>query len=299
MMMLNGFLNLAKPYGMSSAQAVGAVKRILRPKKIGHAGTLDPLAEGVLPLALGEATKAVSLLVDAKKTYRFTIQFGTQTATDDAEGAVIATSDMRPDRAAIEAVLPQFIGEIQQLPPAYSALKVNGKRAYALARAGEEVVLAPRPVWIERLELVSEMPGESVELCVRCGKGTYVRSLARDISEKLGTCGHVTRLIREGVGTFTLEAAISLDFLAETGHNPAASGQIRPAWLLPIASVLDDIPACEVDATAVRQLRFGLRVEAANSPMREGKVAALHGGELIALCDAMDGGLKPIRVFNH
>lgn len=299
---LNGWLNLYKPLEISSAQAVGKAKFLTQAMKMGHAGTLDPLADGVLPLALGEATKATNLLMDARKTYRFSIEWGTATSTDDREGEVTATSQNRPEKAAIEAVLERFYGRIEQIPPAYSALKINGKRAYELARAGEEVQLKARPVMIHSLKLLGEPQENRAEFRVECGKGTYVRSLARDIAMALGTVGHVVSLTREAVGPFTLGNAISLDFLEKSVHNapaPLESASFR-AWLMPIASVLDDIPALELDVASVKRLRHGQTVSVPNAAL--GQVAILHQNEMAALClseqTPMGFTLKPVRIFN-
>ncbi|OYW87329.1 MAG: tRNA pseudouridine(55) synthase TruB, partial [Sphingobium sp. 32-64-5] len=253
---LHGWLILDKPYGLGSTQAVGAMKRCLREAgeaktKVGHGGTLDPLATGVLPIALGEATKLAGRMLDSDKAYDFTIRFGAQTDTLDAEGEVVATSDHRPARADVEAVLPRFTGPIEQMPPAFSALKVDGRRAYDLARAGEEVVLKPRPVTIHALTLLDH-DGESATLSASVSKGTYIRSLARDIALALGTVGHVTMLRRTKAGPFTLEQAISLDKL-----NEAARGRDIGQCILPLATGLDDIPALAVSRDEALMLRQG------------------------------------------
>lgn len=294
---INGWLNLYKPLGMSSNQAVGAVKRLLRPAKIGHAGTLDPLAEGILPLALGHATRTVSYMMDATKTYRFAIRFGARTSTDDREGEVVATSDTRPTAAQIEAILPRFTGAIEQVPPVYSAIRIEGERAYARARAGEIVEMRARHVMIHGLRLLSMPDTETAELEVVCGKGTYVRSLARDIAQALGSEGHVGLLIRERVGVFGLEDAISLDFLEKSVHKAPASAPEGLAWLKPVISVLDDIPAREVDGQGTAKLRTGQSL-LWPEPL-QGDVAVMHQGELVALCAAEGGMLKPKRVFNN
>jgi tRNA pseudouridine55 synthase len=301
---LNGWLNLYKPLEISSAQAVGRAKRLTQATKMGHAGTLDPLADGVLPLALGEATKAVSFLMNARKTYRFTIRWGEATTTDDREGEVITTHDHRPQMSDIHAILPQFMGVISQVPPAYSALKVGGQRAYDLARSGADVTLAARNITIHRLELLGQSSSDFAEFLVECGKGTYVRSLARDIALKLGTCGHVAALTREAVGNFTLENAISLDFLEKIAHNPSAhvgDGHSR-AWLLPIVSVLDDILALEMEGENLERLRHGQTVQVSANLVHDASVAVLDRGEMAALCTAQRVGagfnLSPKRIFN-
>lgn len=298
---IHGWLNLYKPLEISSAQAVGKAKFLTQAQKMGHAGTLDPLADGVLPLALGEATKATSLLMNARKTYRFAIQWGESTTTDDREGQILRASPNRPSKAQIEAVLPGFTGIIEQMPPAYSALKINGERAYDLARAGREVVLQPRPVTIYHIELAAEPEADTAQFRVECGKGTYVRSLARDIALALGTVGHVVTLTREAVGPFTIRNAISLDFLEKSVHNaPALAGVSGRAWLMPIASVLDDIPALELDAASVKRLRHGQTVSVPQAAL--GQVAILHRNEMAALCEATESlagfTLKPTRIFN-
>lgn len=298
---LHGWLNFHKPLHMTSTQAVGIVKRLSQAQKVGHAGTLDPLASGVLPIALGDATKTVAMLMDAQKTYRFQVTFGAQTTTDDAEGEVIETSDVRPHAQQIEAILPQFHGVIEQIPPQYSALKIKGERAYDLARAGIEVQMKPREVRIDSLALVSMQSTDIVEFLVKCGKGTYVRSLARDMARALGTYGHVSSLVREAVGQFHLDNAISLDFLEKSVHIPpalTANNVLRPTWLQPIASVLGDILAIEVDGESVYRLRSGQSVITPKLVPYFGQVAAVHGGEIIALCEAEQATLKPFRVFN-
>ncbi|MEO6216176.1 MAG: tRNA pseudouridine(55) synthase TruB, partial [Sphingomonas sp.] len=244
---MHGWIILDKPVGLGSTQAVSAVKRALRAGgygkfKVGHGGTLDPLASGVLPIAIGEATKLAGRMLDSDKVYEFTISFRVQTDTLDGEGVEIARSDVRPTLADIEAILPRFTGPIEQTPPAYSALKVGGQRAYDLARAGEEVVLASRSVVIHALSSSSSSPaGEELDaatLTAHVSKGTYIRSLARDIALALGTVGHVTMLRRIKAGPFTLADSISLDKLAELGHGRALEDK-----LLPLRAGLDDIPA--------------------------------------------------------
>lgn len=298
---VHGWLVLDKPLGLSSSQAVAAVKRILDAAKAGHGGTLDPLASGVLPIALGEATKTVAWAMDCRKEYGFTVRWGEARDSDDAEGAVIARSDVRPDAAAIAAILSRFCGTIIQRPPAYSALKLAGRRAYDLARAGEIVELAPRPVEIDWLRFVGAIDADhaAFEACV--GKGTYIRSLARDLGEALGTCAYVTALRRLSVGRFTLDRAISLDNLANLGHDAAASEH-----LLPLETPLDDIPAfalTEAEATALRHgqavtlLRPGDRAQI--DQIGDGKtVCATSNGKLVALVEIVAGELRPVRVMN-
>jgi len=262
---MHGWLIIDKPLGPGSTEIVSAVKRALRAggygkMKVGHGGTLDPLASGVLPVALGEATKLAGRMLDSDKAYAFTLRFGAQTDTLDLEGAVIATAETRPTLAEIEGVLSRFTGPIAQVPPAYSALKVDGKRAYALARAGEEVVLATRDVTVHSLALLAEPDGDpaaldEVTLACTVSKGTYIRSLARDIALALGTVGHVVMLRRTKAGPFGLESAISLDMLADLGHVR----RLEQA-LLPLTAGLDDIPALPVTPDQARALREGRRL---------------------------------------
>lgn len=296
----SGWLILDKPAGITSAHAVGKVKRLLRPKKIGHGGTLDPMATGILPLALNEATKAFQYVAANTKSYRFTIRWGQETTTDDAEGEVTRSSDARPDRAAIEAALPRFTGEIMQAPPAFSAIKVNGQRAYDRARAGEDVQLAERPVRVDRLTLLDTPDADHATLEMVCGKGTYVRSIARDLGQELGCLGHVTVLRRTEVGKFHENRAISLEKLEDIVH----SGALKE-WLLPISSVLADIPALELDPEATRRMKHGQTVmlppaEAARLNLEHGEITVqvTSAGTLIAMATASDGQLKPVRIFH-
>lgn len=244
---IDGWINLNKPLGMTSAQAVNKVKWLLKPAKIGHAGTLDPLATGILPLALGKATKLVSQMMDARKIYEFRIVFGEARATDDAEGEVVATSPVIPTEQEIQAVLPRFMGEITQIPPMYSAIKIDGKRAYDLARAGAVVEMKPRQVMVYGLELLNHLPNPNPESLpcahfrAEVGKGTYIRSLGRDIAQALGSVGYIGRLHRTAVGPFCDKNAISLDFLEKSVHNPAPVG--GPPIVLPLNALLDGIPA--------------------------------------------------------
>jgi tRNA pseudouridine55 synthase len=292
---VNGWIILDKPLGLTSAQGVAAIKRLWRqaglPKpKIGHGGTLDPLATGVLPIALGEATKLTGRMLNGDKAYTFTVRFGVATETEDAEGAVVATSDVRPSRAAIEAVLLRFTGPIEQRPPAYSALKVDGERAYARARAGETVVLPPRAVTIHALDLL-EADGETATFSVSCSKGTYVRSLARDIAEALGTVGHVVMLRRTKAGPFGLEGAISLDKLGEL-----AMEQRLIAALLPLTAGLDDIPALAVNPGEAARLKSGQTL--AGRPEPDGLVVAMLDAVPVALARVEAGTVRVERGFN-
>jgi tRNA pseudouridine55 synthase len=293
--MLNGWIILDKPVGLGSTQAVGAVKRILReadePKtKVGHGGTLDPLASGVLPIALGEATKLCGRLLDATKGYDFTIRLGEETDTLDGEGQIIATSDARPALEGVESVLAGFTGEIEQVPPAYSALKVDGQAAYARVRAGEEIELNSRVVTIFDLRLLEASP-ESVSLSATVSKGTYVRSLARDIAYALGTVGHVSYLRRTRAGPFSIESAISLDFLEE-----AAKGRALTRTVLPLTAALDDIPALPVTTRQAEMLHQGQRL--AGFPAKPGLGLATLEGTPVALVEASADGLRVVRGFN-
>jgi tRNA pseudouridine55 synthase len=294
---LNGWVNLHKPIGMTSADAVHRVKRLIRPEKIGHAGTLDPLATGILPLALGEATKCVSLLMDARKTYEFTLQFGERRTTDDAEGEVIATSDVMPTAEAIRAILPQFRGEIMQTPPIYSAIKQAGERAYALARAGEEVHLAARPVRIDALELLNINQNQA-EFRTIVGKGTYIRALGRDMALALGSQGYISRLHRASVGLFRENDAISLDFLENSAHSPADFVGGNPAWLLPTERVLDDIPAVAIEDSQWQTLRHGHGFRPVTPMLAAAMIAVLYRGQLVALAESDGATLQPKRMLN-
>ncbi len=293
---VDGWVFLDKPVGPSSTQALGRVRRVFDAAKGGHAGTLDPLASGLLPIALGEATKTLAHFADGTKEYEFTVRWGIATASDDAEGEVTATSDARPTAAAITAALPGFTGEIDQTPPVYSAIKIDGERAYALARAGADVPMKSRKVLIYKLEFL-EMPSpDEAKLRLSCGSGTYVRSLARDLAKALGTVGHVTALRRTAVGKYRVETAISLDKLEGFGHSPARFGALAP-----VETVLDDIPALAVtaeEAAALRQGRVLRDPRAEHSPPEPGALAVFQDGKLVALAEGNDGLLRPARVFN-
>jgi tRNA pseudouridine55 synthase len=299
---VDGWLILDKPLEMTSTQAVNIVRRLFDAKKAGHGGTLDPLATGVLPIALGEATKTVPYVMDGAKTYRFTLKFGEQRSTDDAEGEVIATSEKRPTRAEIEAALPAFIGLIDQVPPQFSAIKVAGERAYDLAREGETVDLAPRQIRIIEFRLIACPNADEAVFEVRSGKGAYMRSLGRDLALHLGSRGHISALRRLSVGGFTEKQAISLDALKTLGHSPAAFEH-----LLPIETALDDIPALALSATEAIRLRSGQPVGLLHRQDRDrfrdfvpgGMVCAMSEGRLVALTRYEAGELVPVRVINH
>jgi len=291
---MDGWLILDKPVGLGSTQAVSAVKRALRTggygkAKVGHGGTLDPLASGVLPIALGEATKITGRMLDADKAYDFTVRFGDETDTLDAEGPVIATSDVRPTLAEVEAVLPRFTGPISQVPPVYSALKVDGQRAYDLARKGEEVELKSRDVTVHTLDLV-DFNGDSATFAARVSKGTYIRSLARDIAYALGTVGYVTMLRRTKAGPFSLESAIRLDILDE-----AAKDARLQELLLPLTAGLVDIPVLAVSPDQAQALRQGRRLIGSAAP--PGLNLAMLGDLPIALVEVGDE-ISVVRGFN-
>jgi tRNA pseudouridine55 synthase len=292
---LHGWIILDKPVGLGSTQAVSAVKRALReagvPKtKVGHGGTLDPLASGVLPIAIGEATKLCGRMLDATKAYEFAIGLGEETDTLDAEGQVIATSEVRPTLGQIKAALASFTGEIEQVPPAYSALKIDGKAAYARARAGEQLQLKSRRVTVHDLKLL-DASQEQATFAATVSKGTYIRSLARDIAHALGTVGHVTMLRRTRAGPFGLEQAISLDFLSE-----AAKARRLTEVVLPMEAALDDIPALPVTPGQAQLLRHGQRL--AGFPATSGLHLATSDTVPVALVEASADGLRVVRGFN-
>jgi tRNA pseudouridine55 synthase len=311
---VHGWVVLDKPYGMTSTQAVGKVRWLFNAEKAGHGGTLDPLATGLLPIALGEATKTVSFAMDGRKVYRFTVRWGEERTTDDLEGAVTASSEKRPSREDIESLLPEFAGEILQAPPAFSAIKVAGERAYDLARAGEAPNLAPRPVVIESLRLLETPDADHATFEVACGKGTYVRALARDMGRALGCLGHVAALRRVAVGPFTEAHMISLEKLMELRHKAAGGDAVArvPAdeadqnsrgmigVLLPIETVLDGIPALALDERQARRLRQGQEVllRGASAPIACDAVLAMSGSTPVGLCAIEQGTLKPRRLFN-
>lgn len=296
---MHGWIILDKPIGLGSTQAVAAVKRNLREAgfgkvKVGHGGTLDPLATGVLPIALGEATKLCGRMLDASKTYDFTISFGTETSGLDAEGEVVATSEHRPALADVEAALRGFTGPIEQIPPAYSAIKIDCKRAYDRARAGEDVEMTARAVTVHSLSLgaAGEEPLEEITLSADVSKGTYIRSLARDIAKAVGTVGHVTMLRRTRAGPFSLESAISLDKL-----NAFGQGAPQEDIILPIEAGLVDIPALDLSPEQARAVQAGRVLT--GIAMKDGLHWA-RGADLrpLALVENIDGMLKTVRGFN-
>lgn len=323
---LNGWLILDKPTGITSAHAVAKVKRLLKPGKIGHAGTLDPLASGVLPLALGEATKTVPYMMDGEKGYEFTVTWGQERDTDDTEGQITSTSELRPTETQIREILGQFTGPIQQTPPSYSAIKVDGQRSYDLARSGQAVELKARQVMVHSLELIPPPLGgrlgggrgvtqteqtmpppqpspywggsealESSTFICQCGKGTYIRSLARDMGRKIGCLGTISRLRRTQVAQFSQNHAISLELLSEMVHK----GDL--GFLKPVEAALDDIPAWELDSDQVARLRRGLTISLPQNHAEEPdgrKLLARHDGKAAAICEVALRQIKPVRVFN-
>ena len=287
---VNGWIVLDKPVGITSTHAVSCLKRIYNGKKAGHAGTLDPLASGILPVAFGEATKTVPFVQDGEKGYRFTVQWGAETNTDDADGEIVARSDQRPDRAAIEAALPRFTGMIEQQPPAFSAIKIAGDRAYDLARAGEAFELAPRAVTVHELTLVAD-DGAASTFEARCGKGTYVRAIARDLGRTLGCYGHVTALRRTRVGPFGEVDAVSL---ADLEDAEAAIGALRR-----VEAGLGELTRVLVDRTDAARLRRGqaMLLRGADAPP-QGLAYAACSGVVVAIGAIEGGELVPARVFN-
>jgi tRNA pseudouridine55 synthase len=298
---INGWMAVDKPVGVTSTDVVNRLRRLTGAAKVGHGGTLDPLASGVLPIAFGEATKTVSYVMDGSKTYEMTVAWGESRDTDDREGKVLETSDLRPDRAAIEAVLPDFIGEIQQVPPIYSAVKVAGRRAYDMARADEDVDLKARPILIRSLT-VESMPSPEITIFkVVSGKGAYMRSLARDMALAMGTRGHVAALRRMACGPFTTENAISLDMADGVGQDAA-----HLESLLPVEAALADIPAVPLTEVEARRLSQGQPVSllqvASRTPLhgiaQGDTVQALFNGRLVALARVEGGEIRPQRVIN-
>lgn len=289
---VHGWVVLDKPVGMTSTHAVAVVKRAFSARKAGHAGTLDPLASGLLPIALGEATKTVPFVMDGRKAYQFTVAWGTQTNTDDTEGSVIATSDKRPDETAIAALLPRFTGTILQTPPKFSAIKIAGERAYDLARDGEEVELQARPVEIDALSIVSHN-GATTTFEAECGKGTYVRAIARDLGLALGCLGHVAHLRRTRVGPFTVAEAASVETLRESPESALAA-------LQPVKAALTLIPEIVIHRDAAARLKRGQSalLRGAGAPIELEAAYATCGGTLVSTGSVQNGEFVPHRVFN-
>jgi tRNA pseudouridine55 synthase len=297
---VHGWIVLDKPVGMTSTHAVAVIKHLYAAKRAGHAGTLDPLASGCLPIALGEATKTVPFVVDSRKTYLFTVRWGEERDTDDAEGRVVASSDNRPDEAAIRALLPRFTGTIEQVPPRFSAVKIGGERAYDLARDGETVDLAPRAVAIHRLELVETPDRDHSAFAAECGKGTYVRSLARDLGRALGALGHVSALRRSRVGPFGEADMMPLEQIESLCHRAAAGEGHLADTLLPIETALDDIPALAISPADAARLARGQAVllRGRDASIFRGMVQVASGGQLVAIAEVERGEIVPRRVFN-
>ena len=299
---VHGWVIIDKPLGMRSTGVVGKVRYLLNALKAGHGGTLDPLASGILPIALGEATKVVSYVMEGNKTYEFTARWGQSTATGDMEGETIAETDLRPTEMDILSVLSEFEGEIDQVPPIYSAIKVDGKRAYDLARANIAMKLRSRKIQIDNLTLICCDDVDHASFRVQCGKGTYIRSLASDIATRLGTCAHVSRLRRTAVGSFTEKHAISLDSLEKLGHS-----ERRMETLLAVEAVLDDIPALDLSADEARRLKHGQKILVSamidQTPFRDLKLdsvlCAHFDGEMIALVKCDGEEIKALRVLNR
>ncbi len=298
---VHGWFVVDKPLGVSSAAAVAIVRRALNAAKAGHGGTLDPLATGVLPIALGEATKTVSYAMDGQKAYRFTIRWGERRGTDDAEGEVLERSDARPSQEAVRAKLPDFIGDIEQVPPTFSAIKVRGARAYALARAEQPVDLPPRGVRIDRFELVDCPDRDHAVFEVRSGKGAYMRSLARDLALALGTVGYVSALRRICVGSFTEAMAIPLDNVDGLRHSGALFEHV-----LPVGTALADIPALVLTEAEARRLNHGQAIAALpvasrsafRGQVRDTVFCAMSGGKPVALAKIKGGEIRPVRILN-
>ena len=297
---VHGWVVLDKPVGMTSTHAVAVIKRLFSAKRCGHAGTLDPLASGCLPVALGEATKTVPFVMDGRKLYRFTVLWGEERDTDDSEGRVTETSAARPDEEALRALLPRFTGRIEQTPPRFSAIKIDGERAYDLARDGEAVELRPRPVDIHRLALVEIPDVHHAVFEAECGKGTYVRALARDMGRALGCFGHVCALRRVAVGPFAEKTMILLEQLEALCHRAAAGEANLADALMPVETALDDIPALAVSRADAARLAKGQAVllRGRDAPIFTGTVYVTAGGQLLALAEADRGEIVPKRVFN-
>lgn len=293
---VSGWVILDKPVGIGSTECVSKLKWLYQAAKCGHAGTLDPLASGMLPIALGEATKTVPYVMDGEKTYLFTVTFGAQTNTDDMEGEVTQTSDRRPSRDEILAVLPAYLGEIQQTPPAFSAIKINGERAYNLARDGEAVEIEPRTVIIHRLDLLEMPDADTAVFECECGKGTYVRALARDIGRQLGCFGHITQLRRTAVGPFTQEDLVPLDELVALEGDLAALDE----EIIPVGAALEDLPEIRITPDQAQRIRSGnpVLLRGRDAPTHADEAFATQGSQLVAIGYVERGEFHPHRVFS-
>jgi tRNA pseudouridine55 synthase len=295
---IHGWLCLDKPAGMTSTEAVARVRRASEARKVGHGGTLDPLATGVLPIALGEATKTVAYVMAGPKRYRFTARWGEARTTDDAEGEVVATDQRRPERAEIEAALPEFVGILDQVPPRFAAVKVEGERAYDLARRGEMVELAPRQVEVQSFVLVEQPDRDHATFELRCGRGTYVRALIRDLGQRLGCLGHVIALRRLQAGPFQAEAALALAAFERLVAEDALSQA-----LLPVSAALGDLPALALTGPQADRLRAGQTIRVApglviGEVSEDSTVRAMAAGQMVALARLQGGELSPVRVFH-
>ena len=293
---LSGWINLDKPYELGSTPAVSRVRGLFHAQKAGHAGTLDPLATGVLPIALGEATKTVSFMQDAAKTYRVSVGLGVSTTTDDMEGEPLETSEHRPETQEIKAALASFTGEIQQVPPQFSAIRKDGVRAYTKARAGESVELEARNVRIDHIRFLRRVDADHFTLEVDCGKGVYIRSLARDLARQLGTQGHVTKLRRTRVGPFDEKSALGLDKLTNLGHSTPDLAALD-ACLLPLTTALDDIPAVAISGDEASRIKQGQAISPQGLAVM-GPVLLTHEQLPVAIAHQDGETLKPMRVFN-
>jgi tRNA pseudouridine55 synthase len=294
---VHGWLVLDKPLGMTSTEAVATIRRLFNAQKAGHAGTLDPLATGILPIALGEATKTVAAVVEGEKAYRFSVRWGAETRTDDAQGEPVKTSDARPAIAEIEALLPRFTGKILQIPPRFSAIKLDGQRAYDLARDGEDVVLEPRLVVVTELNVVARLDASTTVFEAVCGKGTYVRAIARDLGRALGCYGHVVELRRTRVGPFDEDQVLTLDALSPQG---ADAQDYLPPRLLPVEAALADILRLDVSMADAARLKRGqaILLRGRDAPILTGTAYAVSKGQIIAIGELDKGELRPTRVFN-
>lgn len=293
---VHGWLILDKPLGLTSTQALGKTRKLLGGKKAGHGGTLDPLATGILPLAFGEATKLIPYVIDGDKEYEFVVKWGEERTTDDREGEITNQSTQRPSKSTLEASLGAFLGRIEQVPPSFSAIKLDGERAYDIARAGERPALGPRPVMVYALELVNMIDADHAAFRVNCGKGFYVRALARDLARAVGTFGHVAALRRTRVGPFSLDKAISLEKLEELAHNGAAL-----TALLSIGAALDDIPGLLLSDSEAQRLRTGqsLLIRPQHRDLMNSTVVlAEYQGVPVALVEPRDGAFHVVRGFH-
>ncbi|MBG6144384.1 tRNA pseudouridine55 synthase [Labrenzia sp. EL_142] len=300
---INGWLALDKPFGITSNEALGKLKRVFSPQKVGHAGTLDPRASGLLPVAFGEATKTVPFVMDGRKVYRFEVTWGAETDTDDTEGEVIAMSEIRPGADAIAAVLAEFTGTIMQVPPKFSAIKIAGERAYDLARDGAEVVLEARPIDVHRLDLVDCPDEDRAVFEAECGKGTYVRALARDLGQRLGTRGHVTELRRLLVGPFGEQDLVKLDeilAMAEEQEEGAGVDALVNEFVLPVREAMDELVEIPVSLDDAAKIRKGMAVllRGREAPLNSDVAFASHANVPVAIGSIDKGRFQPTRVFH-